>query len=435
MSGSDIASLLETMNEIPQAERARLIQNTTPRLSDAMSGSEIVRCLRETYRSSHPEEANIRPATTIETTRDDIRQNPRQLLDTLMEKFTNKEFVSNLQINFIGEAGLDSGGLSRQFISDLFSGLAEKLSFKEYHNGLLRPELEPGKTLDPADEQTYKNIGRLLMFCLNASDSYPIGMIFDAGVYSAIQAFSDELLKQKFSLLESKDFDKVLSIYEKLNEYDESTKKSVATMKRYLEPWNERTSDGLIETVYELIESDLPKELQGLSDIAMMRGHADSIQNTLKKYYMNELFAPALAPIHAIACGMKDAEFQSPNSWEKVKTMDTGNLEETVQGVVTIEKILEKLVFREVSDDKQEWVKNWIKNCDEKTLKRFLYMLTGSNSLGRKDLVFGNTSGGGVIFHTCFNVLDFPFSNVHGEQEFKGIIEAALTGKAGYNIA
>ncbi len=203
-------------------------------------------------------------------------------------------------------------------------------------------------------------------------------------------------------------------------------------MRKYLTTWNENTSDRIIETAYELVEDKLPAELQGIIDIAALKKHGDSIQKALRVSCMRDFIAPQLSCLHAMARGMRNAELQSPNDWKSVQSMGANELETALQGTVSVANILDHLYFRKVPDEKQEWIKNWIKNCDEKTLKKFLHLLTGSNSLGKRGLVIGNTSLPGIAFHTCFNILDFPFDSVHTEQDFKSLMESSLTGKEGY---
>jgi hypothetical protein len=134
-----------------------------------------------------------------------------------------------------------------------------------------------------------------------------------------------------------------------------------------------------------------------------------------------------------MACGMKNAQFQSKKAWADVKQMNTQELGKSLQGTVDVEAIVKKLEFRGVPAEKQEWVKNWIKNADESMRGRFLHALTGSSGLGRKSLVMANSTEN-MVFHTCFNILDFPFTSMNSEQQFKAFFEAAVKGKTDFNI-
>ncbi len=212
MNGREIIDLSIIMATIPEIERPYVLRATQTLLSSTMSTRDILQHLIDTCAPDK---------NFIATTRDEIKEKPQQPLDRLMKNLDTKTFVNRISTKFIGEEGVDQGGLSRDFVSLLFSSLAEKMPFKEYHNGLFRPELPPGKSLDPVEEKTYQDIGRLLMFILNASDSYPIGMIFDTGVYAAIQSFPNELLDRDFATvtenISNKDFETMFAIYKKLN--------------------------------------------------------------------------------------------------------------------------------------------------------------------------------------------------------------------------
>ena len=114
-----------------------------------------------------------------------------EILSTLI-RVISPDWNIYLKISFEGQAGTDSGGLSRQFIADLFVGLLDAMKFEKQKNGLYR--LPPGKKINDftAEERTaLKQLGQLMLFCLNASERYPIGQLFDTGVFAALTKFQD----------------------------------------------------------------------------------------------------------------------------------------------------------------------------------------------------------------------------------------------------
>jgi len=414
--------------------------------------SEYVESLAQRYATmegASPVELELGVEKALETTRSDIKANPTELLNTLIEKFKNKEFVDRLKINFINEAGVDAGGLSRDFITELFSALTKQIPVKEYPNGFLRPELKAGQSLDDTNEKTFQNIGRLMMFCLNASDSYPIGPVFDRGVYAAIQAFTSLMDNKEFL---KQNFDKLLSIYKDLHAYDKSAKKSIEFMEPCLAPWNDSTKPNVIKRACSIVEDEdaLPLELQGIEDVEELKklvfekNLGDTIQNALRKYCMEQFLTPKLAPLFAIAQGICYAESQPKIKWEDIIKMKPKELEEAVQGATDIETIrntlLKKVSFRDNLDTeephKAEWVKQWLQSADEETIRKFLFLLSASDSIGtigersiaNKGWTIGKTSSDAVIFHTCFNMLDFPFHSITSAEHFKSYMEDAMKG-------
>ncbi len=369
-------------------------------------------------------------ANTFEVARADLVDCPVQVLANLSEKFQLGELSDKLSIKFIGDDTVDQGGPSRQFICDLFEGLAKQLVFKSCSNGHFRPELAPGKMLDEAGETIYRQMGQLMMFCLNAADSYPIGMIFEDGMYAGIHAMSDDWLEEKFADLidNPKNFDALLSLYEKTHSEQEC---AIKRMKQYLMPWNASTAESVVKTAYELVESDLPNTLQNCSCVQTLVSNGSVIQQALKKFYAHYCFAPAIAPLHAIAYGMKRAPFQQTVSWPEIQAMDLRKFQELLRGEVDIETIVEKIQFRKVPGEKAAWVTNWIRKSSEETRKQFLHHLTGSTGIGKKDIVVAD--GSAVRFDACFNMLTLPFSQVITSEELcHSILEGALKGEASY---
>ncbi len=356
-----------------------------------------------------------------------IARNPQLVLKLLVEHLQRNGNPSKLEIRFAGEAGLDHGGLGRQCIADLFSALSRELAAEMNQEMNQEMITEIGSTkyrstlpLTSEEERTYKRMGTLMMFCLNASNDYLIGPIFETGIYEAIKAFPDALLDTNFQNLLDDDayFESLMALYEAAYRDDESEQKTVQTMKRYLEPWNNDTPKAL------LLEHALPEHIR--------EGHL--VQKALRKHFVTDLFAPVLARLHAIAQGMRDAPFQSIYSWKHIREMDSCRLQELLQGTVEPRVITAKLVFRQVSDEKREWVKQWIATADKPLLRQFLQLIYGTPSIGQKEIIICNRMESSVRFETCFNTLVFPFDAVTSQQEFTLYLNAAISGKKDFTI-
>jgi hypothetical protein len=369
----------------------------------------------------------------IRITREDLEKQPMAVLDHLMEQF-NEDFcsgttVDKLGIKFLEEQEDNDGMFGKQFISELFSGISKKMAFKVCPNGLFKPELAPGKLFTDEDQKVYFYLGRLMMFCVNAKDDYLIGKIFDERVYTAIIQFPEGLLNKNIieAVQDETNFEEFFSLYQLINSYDAASSASVARMAQYIQPWNQVAPPGVIQVAYELVESDLPKELQGLQCRDEMMAHAGTIQRQLKKVYMEQHFFPELAPLHALARGMREAEFQTPHSFIELQCKGPHNLLEQLQGRLNAEAILGQMVFKGVPPAKEKWMRDWLGGCNEKMLEQFLFAMTGGKALGRRELtVINATSKTRTEFHNCFHLVMFNFDKVQNPVEFKLAIEVAI---------
>lgn len=374
--------------------------------------------------------AGIGDVYLLNCTRQQLEESPRTLLHDLCEQFKQRP-LDRLSVYFLGEAGVDAGGLGRQFVAEICAGISGKMGFTERENGLYRPELKrdaEGKfqPLSNDDKTTLQELGKLLMFCLNAAEDYPIGMLFDQGVFEALTRFEERHLTD----FESLGFEELFSIYEAM-QYKEDDRKYIAKMKECVKPLGRATPEKVLRDAYAaVVDADDAIAALGINnDPKKIWQHYPAIQTSLKKLIIEESIRPVFSPLIEIAKGMKDAPFGEKVSWEAILGMDPTTLSERLQGVVTREMILDKLQFGDgIADEKQEWMKRWIENADDAKIKQFLFAMSGSSSLGRKPLSV-EKSGENIHFHTCFNTVDMPLAGIETEELFVSLLDTTIAGK------
>ena len=339
---------------------------------------------------------------------DEFREHPEKILETLNEKFT-KEKASSLRITFIGEEGVDAGGLRRQFIDRLVSEICLKMKFERCENRLYRPILQESSDgkyipLTDAEKATYRQFGNLIMFCLNASESYPTGMVLDQGVLDAVRSMQ----KEKYS------FDEHFSIFERLASYNAADTALCKRFKRYLA----LADDATLQEVAAAIESDM--------DIATMKKHLPEVKASLLKYIQDNTLVPKLAPIHEIAVGMNASPFQEKLSFAEVQGMHPAELSKRLQGTVSKEDIIARLKFAaSTPENVRNFLINWIQKADDEKFALFLFALSGSSALGDDvDIVIEN--GSAIGFHTCGFQLDLDYENIKTESELADRLDTAL---------
>lgn len=368
--------------------------------------------------------------------RSELQTHPEQILKTLSEQFQHS-IHSQLNIQFEGEVGADAGGLGRQLVGQLLSEIGRKMQFEKRDNGLFRPRLRENSEgeilpLTESDKATYRQLGQLMMFCLNASVPYPVGMLFDQGVFTAIARMKSKDLRKEFEEIDFTDpaiFGRMLGIYKEINRYSESDVKMIERLESYLAP----KSDSELTEAYAIVMQDPSIEkLQINDDVKKMKQHQAEIMVAVRKYIVANNLRRTFAPLHEIAKGMRESPFNSRLSFTDVLRMDPVELSRTVQGTVSKEDILKKLQFEEeIPENIQSWFKTWIEKANDKKIEHFIFALSGSSALGQ-DAQIKIAKGGNIAFHTCFNTLDVNWyknketKELYSEQELTNNLEWAL---------
>lgn len=358
------------------------------------------------------EVSTISPSTTsnysLTLHQTELHEHPEKILATLNELFTQAR-ASTLYITFAGEEGIDAGGLRRQFVSRLFSELCEKMKFEKCENKLFRPILQQDSEgnflpLTDVEKATYHHLGNLIMFCLNASESYPTGMVLDQGVLDAMRFMPKDTYTP----------DELFAIFERLASYNESDIQLVERFKKYLA----MPDDATLQEMAQVIGID--------EDIATMKSHLPEIVAALQKYMHDNIFMPRLAPLHEIAVGMRLSPFRDRIDFEKVQQQHPAELSRWLQGTVSKQDIIEKLEFSETAPAHvQDFLKGWIQGADEEKLRLFLFAVSGSSALGAGARI-KIANGSSIAFHTCGFQIDLDYENIATESDLAERLDVAL---------
>jgi hypothetical protein len=298
--------------------------------------------------------------------RADFVSNPFQTLQTLTDLF-DKGIKDSLKIKFIGEKGQGQGP-TREFVSELFNGVCDKLEASAPSQSLFRPHGEEHR-------QVYVNLGKLMSFCLNAKGDLLLGRRLHPSVWVGLTTYSEltpplEVFKAMYSLTE-KDQDILAGVQKSLDSSDEDIQ----------------------EMAQEMIHN-------------------------------------ALYPIIAMREGMEAVAFEGVDIAD-VLLMTPDELARALEGTLDVEEVISKLTFRSFNETQKEWVKKWIRSFDEAKMKQFLYAMSGISALGKKELTLGFSSNQ-IQSATCHHLLFLPEACRASEELFIGALEAAIAGKKSY---
>ncbi|MBS0633891.1 MAG: hypothetical protein JSR37_00325 [Verrucomicrobia bacterium] len=369
----EMAEIIRAITRIDPAERPIVVEATVANLEEDSNSDEIVEFID--YYNSY----------TLEIPQSAIKEQPLQLLAQFAEQISKKR-AKRIKVTFEGEKGQDAGGLGRVFISELFEALKTKLAFREREGTGLSAPVASGILSDEA-KKAYNHIGKVLMFCLNASTDYPIGMIFEQSVFTALTKLHDKHLANPIQeLVKNKElYDEFSALYQEMYSLDESAKSTLEWMQN---------------------NKDDPEAKEQIED----------------------MIVDVFGPLVEIAKGMKDVVFNTVTHQDLLK-MTPLKLSEKLQGVVGKPMILSALEFHpDISPQIEQWVRSWIKAADNKKLTEFLLAMTGSSALGRKPLKISACEGEKFIFHTCFNSVELPVAFLESEEKLNALLDNVLGG-------
>lgn len=360
----------------------------------------------------------------LEVAKDVIVEQPQIVLQSLCDKF-HEQVHNRLEIKMTGpgEAGQDVGGPGRQFVSTLFSALSNQLQFAKLDNGLVKPAILENKEgnfppLTKEEKETYRNIGKLIMFCLNAEVPYPIGNLLDQSVFVALTKLPPDDLQHEFDSLDFNDaevFGKMLQVYKGMHRLNENDAKTIASLEKCLNPQNEE--DWKAAEQIALLDEDFEK---GTWTETAARQAA--IQAAVKKYVLETKLKPELSPLFEIAKGMKTAPFTEPNDFTQIQQLAPAKFSRQLQGIVTKKEIQNKLRFEYVSAEKmndlKKWFENWIEQAPLSKIEDFIFALSGSTAIG-EGAVIKIQEEGNFFFHTCYNTFGIKSSAINSEEDLK----------------
>ena len=419
----------------------------------------------------------------IEIDRKDLKANPRKHLQHLaeamqhahrkaLEAYESNPFIKpdrfypQFKLSFIAEPVADLGGGSREYLDDLFQALSKDPRFQTGEDNVLAlPQLSA--PISPEDQTFFEQLGQVLMaihqipnveYSFNFMDAlsgvnntnYYIGHHFDNALFAGALVLTAEEIDTPYDELP---IEIKLKMAQALLHEDEHAI-VYKNMIRWIQNFASLSARALDET---------DKTLRGF-------GHNPTPETRLQLLQKTFLDSPkgdlSLAPLHAIAKGMKSLSFP-PNEdrdvnhyWNEVVTQETYlDFSEKVQGSLDRQEIASCFVLDESLsgapkqhiEERVTWMKEWIEHeATELELKQLLKFQTGSSSCPPEG-VFIKVHAQGMIDRLMGQERFVPIPNVStcefmmrlspqrcGDEEFNdwtknGFIECLKTAISGEN--
>lgn len=368
----------------------------------------------------------------------DVKDRPDTVLRRLKTKldkastFGASRPALNLVVRFFDgnlekEKGVDAGGLTRQFIGDLFGNLvgnSKDLKF-EKEGGLSQPVSKSGTAvLSDEEVELYQGMGQLFMCCHNESAfaNCVTGVIFDKNLFSVALMFSSDELDKGFD--EVPILKKLELVEELLNgPLPKEIQGSIGLLEKIGNEGYESLTNKELEEIFVAIggfdeewgESCFDDDTYAYKHDGMRANQDEMMEGLTQK--ISDYTDSHLAPIHAVAQGMYSiSEVGSQPKYsaasvrervlavgknamtmigvrkplneegtraiqkqywdETVTKLDVAEFSKKVQGSIDREEIASKIKFKttagllpaqkRVLDQKRKWLQELVENKDGK---------------------------------------------------------------------
>lgn len=329
----------------------------------------------------------------------------------VLEELCSYESIPEIRIEYEDSSGIDASGLSRQFISQEFQGLCEcpgeYFYLEMQDDGRYLPVLKG--ELDEKPFAFLTTIGKLLALATLASGAYPIGEVLPLRFFAAMTKLNEQELNSELSA------DRAEALYQEL--LDEPSKK-------------------LMQKYSSLIALDPNKsftdEQKAFLD-GLLIEHKGAQTEPIRKELMSivrELRNAKLIPLQVIAQGFAsalpiDLERRAILNWEMLQGIPAARLEKLIQGKISKEAFLEKVVISiapihgvvptseelaiqaERIADIKSWIEEWVRTHSIDEIKKVVIAITGASSISLP-MKFKVCMADGMMAHTCFNLVDVP---------------------------
>lgn len=357
--------------------------------------------------------------------KEEVKNNPVTHLENFVTQIGDRK-SAYISVEFIGQRGIDGGGLTQDYLDDLLSGLVQKddLFTQIDESALFVPKAEIEASLE-----IFEKLGRLIGFCC---PKHTIGYHLDPSIFAVAFALRAEELDHPFEVLST---ERKLALYRALLE-------SQGVEIGLFHPLTLYTANQLSERQNQVLT-----ELLSVSELPNER------ENLL--ILMDEQWENQLRGIHALAKGMKAQCVKWGFSTERTRNWKWNNsffqtdahaYSRRIQGSINRAQIISQIVIENANQEVQQkanWLINWITNrATDDELKQLLKYITGSTGLkpNRNITILGGGSPSPSV-HTCGDILELPrersghdLYNDHNEENFINWMKFIISDTQNYTF-
>jgi hypothetical protein len=422
----------------------------------------------------------------ISVVRKGLKNIPEYHLSKLTEKLTESIVGYNnqtMRVYFLdNENGVDLGGLSRDYLDDLAEGIimSPAQNFKML-SGLAIPQAKQNVSpeqlalLDQDESSIYEDLGILMMYCFHSEsedEHYDttklLGHHFDEAIFKGALSLTAEEIETPFDELAPAT---LLKLSHAILKEKQDSGQDVAYLQQWFSILNEfdNLSDAkLVEAAQTLaFASVLPQKFQvpeqeDTPDMVAIKKNLSEFKEFFRCFVFSQetsfgQIGKMLAPIHAIAKGMKSichrgfGRAENIHHWDTTtRNIDYQAFSEKVQGSLDPSIIARQIHSFSPLDEfnkKVRWLKEWIiEEATQDELKAFLKFSTGTSALLKGKTIGISHQARPYLpvpkAHTCSFTLElapepsqYEFYNDHTKEGFIKTLKELALNVTGYQMS
>lgn len=411
MSAQERISIVKTLDSLTLVDIDSVVHEVLSRLSENTSSEEIVRMILEESRNVDFREIDtlfsrmrLNKISKFSISSQELDENPIKvsvdLLD-MLEKNSIKLLPSSIE--FTDSSGIDSGGLTRTFVTKLIESFCNPkyCLVKETDLGAI-PVISKDDNSSPLSledqAKCFSIIGRFFSGAMQKYKSLQIGRHFHPIVFEMIFNLNETDLLNKNS---SEVLDKMLKIY----------------MQKEL-----NCEEHIVKNV---LDNNITKKLRDLYCV-------NSKEEFIEDYEINKKINATLL----IAKSMYDS-LSDKKDWNRLKGDSVDILKTNIQGVLSKDAVINSFQYNHESI-LLEYITKWINETTPKSIENFVEAITGMTTLFTNhelNIIHSHGLDRLPIFHTCgFSI---ELSDYSSYDMFKEKLELSLAhcfGASGYQI-
>lgn len=370
----------------------------------------------------------------ISAKRSDLEARPDGVLKNLVQdpRFFAAEGIHVTYVDDNGERmnGIDVGGLTRDFVSGLFTGLVKQAGGDNpgryaftAHNGGHLPVLSEDGEVHGRQKEGYRGIGHLMGIALR--NSFVTGEIFSNDLFAMFQCLTQIDLNGSWSDVSD---DTRIRMLEILEGHERHYQQLFILLRA--DAQNMQLDEGMMWYAYP--DGEFPDELltDDDLDLAKVRENYEVVRAAVREQIMTQVgIKRELPAIFEMAKGLCQAVNESETSWAELTLFTTSDeFAERIQGKLTKEDLLQKLTVYNATV--RRYFETWVNAASDEQLRNFVKAVSGSPTVGTAELKAQCSSSIEMEqlwhFHTCFNSVDLPIYAEGQYDLFKQKLEQSI---------
>lgn len=345
-------------------------------------------------------------------------------------------------VNIANTKAVDTGGVSRDFLSTLIRDLVNEAPSSAYFTKEKKmgvpiiPTRLAGTSFNEGDKEFFEDLGAVLGFCANCE--MPVGEYLSRDALKVIyQMHQDAFFSQDVS---SYDFNDQATLNRFIPLYDRISETSYNKLKEKNDPYLKdpaQLGEQELKELYQNIQILAGEDAEEGMTLDEMREAVETAQDLMREDMANKV-KQKMIPLMCMLEGMKRTKDLDDMlfSGEDLAT-------EVLGAPLNVQTVLNSLQFRNgefgtFPYEKRRWVENWVRSLenDDEALKRFVFACNGTTGWipgTRIKIEQTDQFGPSIKFVSCDYTMFYDFNLATNEAAFHEGLSNAILDLEGFN--